>query len=213
MPVSTEIKIRSAAKKDGRETRVKKLHTLEDVENILLRKYDVPGDPDQILADTFHNLLLLAATFAERLDELKKREKTINKKSHVCLEMLDGKRVLDLSNGLVDCLGEKASHEHWLCRALAECNAQPVCIDGMELDDEPFEVHQLDLSTPSVLNFLPPRSFDVVCIFVKDSTNREACSAGSLLAQVQNRANRLLKEGGYFINGDRVMQRVDGILA
>ena len=52
--------------------------------------------------------------------------------------------------------------EPWFARLLLELGAEPVALDGGDLDGERFEHHRVDLGRPGALDFLAAASFDGV---------------------------------------------------
>lgn len=78
-----------------------------------------------------------------------------------------GKRILDIASGSNSSrsptTGKRtALFEPWFARLLFELGAEPVALDGGDLDGEAFEHHRVDLGKPGALDFLPAASFDGV---------------------------------------------------
>ena len=83
------------------------------------------------------------------------------------LARVKGKRILDIASGSNSSrsptTGKKtAMFEPWFARLLLELGAEPVALDGGDLDGERFEHHRVDLGTPGALDFLAAASFDGV---------------------------------------------------
>jgi hypothetical protein len=80
---------------------------------------------------------------------------------------LKGKRILDIASGSNSsrspATGKRtAMFEPWFARLLLEIGAEPVALDGGDLDGERFEHHRVDLGKPGALDFLTAASFDGV---------------------------------------------------
>ena len=83
------------------------------------------------------------------------------------LARVKGKRILDIASGSNSSrsptTGKRtAMFEPWFARLLLELGAEPVALDGGDLDGERFEHHRVDLGTPGALDFLAAASFDGV---------------------------------------------------
>jgi len=83
------------------------------------------------------------------------------------LTRLKGKRILDIASGSNSSrsptTGKRtAMFEPWFARLLLELGAEPVAVDGGDLDGERFEHHRVDLGKPGALDFLAAASFDGV---------------------------------------------------
>jgi hypothetical protein len=83
------------------------------------------------------------------------------------LTRLKGKRILDIASGSNSSrsptTGKRtAMFEPWFARLLLELGAEPVALDGGDLDGERFEHHRVDLGKPGALDFLAAASFDGV---------------------------------------------------
>lgn len=83
------------------------------------------------------------------------------------LTRVKGKRILDIASGSNSSrsptTGKRtAMFEPWFARLLLELGAEPVALDGGDLDDERFEHHRVDLGKPGALDFLAAASFDGV---------------------------------------------------
>jgi hypothetical protein len=83
------------------------------------------------------------------------------------LTRLKGMRILDIASGSNSSrsptTGKRTSmFEPWFARLLLELGAEPVALDGGDLDGERFEHHRVDLGRPGALNFLAAGSFDGV---------------------------------------------------
>jgi hypothetical protein len=55
----------------------------------------------------------------------------------------------------------------WACRALNALGSQAVLVHYEDLVDEPYDDHQLDLTSPHVLDFMPPESFDGIMVAIE----------------------------------------------
>jgi hypothetical protein len=83
------------------------------------------------------------------------------------LDGVRGKRILDIASGSNSsrspATGKRtALFEPWFARLLLELGAEPVGLDGGDLDGEQFEHHRVDLGRAGALDFLPSASFDGV---------------------------------------------------
>ena len=83
------------------------------------------------------------------------------------LTRVKGKRILDIASGSNSSrsptTGKRtAMFEPWFARLLLEIGAEPVALDGGDLDGERFEHHHVDLGKPGALDFLAAASFDGV---------------------------------------------------
>jgi hypothetical protein len=83
------------------------------------------------------------------------------------LARVKGKRILDIASGSNSSrsptTGKRtAMFEPWFARLLLELGAEPVALDGGDLDGERFEHHRVDLGKPGALDFLAAASFDGV---------------------------------------------------
>jgi len=83
------------------------------------------------------------------------------------LTLVKGKRILDIASGSNSSrsptTGKRtAMFEPWFARLLLELGAEPVALDGGDLDGERFEHHRVDLGKPGALDFLIAASFDGV---------------------------------------------------
>ena len=83
------------------------------------------------------------------------------------LTRVKGKRILDIASGSKSSrsptTGKRtAMFEPWFARLLLELGAEPVALDGGDLDGERFEHHRVDLGKPGALDFLAAASFDGV---------------------------------------------------
>lgn len=83
------------------------------------------------------------------------------------LTRLKGKRILDIASGsnssCSPTTGKRiAMFEPWFARLLLELAAEPVALDGGDLEGERFEHHRVDLGRPDALDFLPASWFDGV---------------------------------------------------
>lgn len=83
------------------------------------------------------------------------------------LTRVKGKRILDIASGSNSSRSpttEKrtAMFEPWFARLLLELGAEPVALDGGDLDGERFEHHRVDLGRSGALDFLTAASFDGV---------------------------------------------------
>jgi hypothetical protein len=78
-----------------------------------------------------------------------------------------GKRILDIASGSNSSrsptTGKRTTmFEPWFARLLLELGAEPVALDGGDLEGERFEHHRVDLGKPGALDFLATASFDGV---------------------------------------------------
>lgn len=125
---------------------------------------------------------------------------------------LEGQRVLDLccpGKEGVNLDDEPSEIDIWFCRALHEIGACPVSIHTCDLEQEEFENHQLDLSTPEVLNFFPPGSFDAVSYWNPDSDSGAVSAADEKFFQrLERTASRCLKDNGVFLKNLEVSRKV-----
>ena len=83
------------------------------------------------------------------------------------LVRVNGKRILDIASGSNSSrsptTGKRtAMFEPWFARLLLELGAEPVALDGGDLEGELFEHHRVDLGKPGALDFLAAASFDGV---------------------------------------------------
>jgi hypothetical protein len=83
------------------------------------------------------------------------------------LMRVKGKRILDVASGSNSSrsptTGKRtAMFEPWFARLLLELGAEPVALDGGDLEGESFEHHRVDLGKPGALDFLAAASFDGV---------------------------------------------------
>jgi len=83
------------------------------------------------------------------------------------LSAVRGKRILDIASGSNSSrspsTGKRtALFEPWFARLALELGAEPVALDGGDLDGERFEHHRLDLGLTGALDFLAEASFDGV---------------------------------------------------
>jgi len=83
------------------------------------------------------------------------------------LMRVKGKRILDIASGSKSSrsptTGKRtAMFEPWFARLLLEIGAEPVALDGGDLEGESFEHHRVDLGKPGALDFLAAASFDGV---------------------------------------------------
>lgn len=83
------------------------------------------------------------------------------------LTRVKGMRILDIASGSNSSrsptTGKRtAMFEPWFARLLLELGAEPVALDGGDLNDERFEHHRVDLGKPGALDFLAAASFDGV---------------------------------------------------
>jgi hypothetical protein len=83
------------------------------------------------------------------------------------LTRLKRMRILDIASGSNSSrsptTGKRTSmFEPWFARLLLELGAEPVALDGGDLDGERFEHHRVDLGRPGALDFLAAGSFDGV---------------------------------------------------
>lgn len=83
------------------------------------------------------------------------------------LARVRGKRILDIASGSNSsrspATGKRtALFEPWFARLLLELGAEPVALDGGDLEDERFEHYRVDLGRPGALDFLATASFDGV---------------------------------------------------
>ena len=83
------------------------------------------------------------------------------------LTRVKGKRILDIASGSNSsrspATGKRtAMFEPWFARLLLEIGAEPVALDGGDLEGESYEHHRVDLGKPGALDFLAAASFDGV---------------------------------------------------
>jgi len=83
------------------------------------------------------------------------------------LSAVRGKRILDIASGSNSSrspsTGKRtALFEPWFARLALELGAEPVALDGGDLDGERFEHHRVDLGLTGALDFLADASFDGV---------------------------------------------------
>jgi hypothetical protein len=83
------------------------------------------------------------------------------------LARVRGKRILDIASGSNSSrsptTGKRtALFEPWFARLLLELGAEPVALDGGDLEGERFEHHRVDLGRPGALDLLRTASFDGV---------------------------------------------------
>ena len=83
------------------------------------------------------------------------------------LTRIKGKRILDIASGSNSSrsptTGKRtAMFEPWFARLLLELGAEPVALDGGDLEGERFEHHRVDLGRHGALDFLFAASFDGV---------------------------------------------------
>ena len=83
------------------------------------------------------------------------------------LTRVKGKRILDIASGSNSSrsptTGKRtAMFEPWFARLLLELGAEPVALDGGDLEGERFEHQRVDLGKPGALDFLAAASFDGV---------------------------------------------------
>ncbi len=129
------------------------------------------------------------------------------------LTRLKGKRILDIASGSNSSrsptTGKRtAMFEPWFARLLLELAAEPVALDGGDLEGERFEHHRVDLGRPGALDFLPAASFDGV----QDSRLfgspefRKAHPRGRdharVKAEIARQERRALKPDGVVIHSD-----------
>ncbi len=89
------------------------------------------------------------------------------KRAFGSLTRVKGKRILDIASGSNSSrsptTGKRtAMFEPWFARLLLELGAEPVALDGGDLEGERFEHHRVDLGRPGALDFLSAASFDGV---------------------------------------------------
>lgn len=83
------------------------------------------------------------------------------------LARVKGKRILDIASGSNSSRSPTTGRrtptfEPWFARLLLELGAEPVALDGGDLNGERFEHHRVDLGKPGALDFLAAASFDGV---------------------------------------------------
>jgi hypothetical protein len=88
-------------------------------------------------------------------------------RAYTSLTRVRGKRILDIASGSNSSrsptTGKRtALFEPWFARLLLELDAEPVALDGGDLEGERFEHHRVDLGRSGALDFLPDESFDGV---------------------------------------------------
>ena len=101
----------------------------------------------------------LTSIFEEFIDRLMR--------AYGSLVRVNGKRILDIASGSNSSrsptTGKRtAMFEPWFARLLLELGAEPVALDGGDLEGELFEHHRVDLGKPGALDFLVAASFDGV---------------------------------------------------
>lgn len=148
------------------------------------------------------------------------------------VENLKGKRILDIGSGSnfdsfdIEMNQEYGAHygmgsdagrifEPWFCRGLLELGAQPVGIDIGNLDREQFEHHQMDLTYPKSLDFLPDESFDGINmrLFLSSPELDNTLARHrvdikkfkiNFQKELARQIHRLLKKGGVIIHMDNI---------
>lgn len=129
------------------------------------------------------------------------------------LSTIKGKRILDLG-----CGSSTSRHpwtgqvtpmfEPWLCRILLALGATPVGVDMLDLSDEDFEHHRVNLGELGALDFLPPTSFDAVHdhrIFGSPEFTSQYPTREDYLriaGEINAQERRVLKPGGIIIHTD-----------
>ena len=104
--------------------------------------------------------------------------------------------------------GYTALFEPWFCRILLELGAEPVGVDGGELEGEAFEHHRVDLGQSGALNFLPDHSIDAVQdsrLFGSPEFTAQFPNPADRLrvaVEIWRQEQRLLKPGGVVIHSD-----------
>lgn len=129
------------------------------------------------------------------------------------LARVKDKRILDIASGSNSSrsptTGKRtAMFEPWFARLLVELGAQPVALDGGDLEGELFEHHRIDLGRPGALDFLPTASFDGVQDsrlfgspeFRKAYPRRR--DHGRIKAEIARQERRVLKPDGLVIHSD-----------
>jgi len=124
-----------------------------------------------------------------------------------------GKRILDIASGSNTSRSPRtgrrtALFEPWFARLLLELGAQPVAVDGGDLEGERFEHHRVDLGRPGALDFLPDATFDGVQDsrlfgspeFRKAYPRRR--DHERVKAEIARQERRLLKPDGVLIHTD-----------
>ncbi|MFH0927146.1 MAG: hypothetical protein V1822_01055 [Candidatus Micrarchaeota archaeon] len=140
---------------------------------------------------------------------------------------LKGKFMLDLGAGSTE-----GKYQPLACNALYEAGAVVVGVDIGTMENTPYLAFGgADLSKPGALNALPSGSFDVInmrlLLGVEDPVSlapalrqmaNEAMARGEadpipiMKKEMFSQAERLLKEGGYFIADESVYQKAGGKL-
>lgn len=104
--------------------------------------------------------------------------------------------------------GYAALFEPWFCRILLELGAEPVGVDGGELEGEAFDHYRVDLGQSGALNFLPGHSFDAVQdsrLFGSPEFTAQFPNPADRLrvaAEIWRQEQRVLKPGGVVIHSD-----------
>ena len=129
------------------------------------------------------------------------------------LSNVRGKRILDIASGSNTSRSPRtgrrtALFEPWFARLLLELGAEPVAVDGGDLEGERFEHHLVDLGRPGALDFLPDATFDGVQDsrlfgspeFRKAYPRRR--DHERVKAEIARQERRLLKPDGVLIHTD-----------
>jgi len=129
------------------------------------------------------------------------------------LTRLKGKRILDIASGSNSSrsptTGKRtAMFEPWFARLLLELGAEPVAVDGGDLDGERFEHHRVDLGKPGALDFLAAASFDGVQdsrLFGSPEFRKaypRQRDQKRIKAEIADQEHRVLKPDGVVIHSD-----------
>ena len=137
------------------------------------------------------------------------------------MEHLVGKKVLDLGCGSYNAENGGKMFAPHLCRFLWYLGADPVGIDIGDLEIEPFEHYNVDLSQPGALDFLPDDSFDYVHSLNLIDDNPSPTFYASLHGkqtfkdarqQLLSQACRVLKKEGFLLLKKDIYQKHNGQL-
>lgn len=191
-----------------------------ELEQILLQTLPLESDKQKAAIQIVDSILRDRYGFTDFFLFEREREKLI-RKLHLLLEQFPGinlkdKIIVDLGCGNNGGTAENADfdsrYQPWFCRILQELGAKPIGIDMGNLDGEPFEHFQEDLTSKSPLKTFPPQYADAVFAddffhspqIIEMKIQNRALDIRNLRQRIFPAIKRILKSYGFYVENDRV---------